>query len=110
MAAQQITKRVVDAAKPEPVRQRIWDSEIAGFCLQVTPTGHKTSFYKYRAGGGRAGRMRWARIGSHGALSPDRARDIARRWAAKAATGGNPAETRSAQRTAPTVSKLLDRY
>ena len=110
MATQRITKRVVDAAKPEPERQRIWDSEIAGFCLQVTPTGHKSYFYKYRVGGGRAGRVRWAKIGDHGVLTPDQARDIARRWAAEVATGGDPAETRSAQRAAPTVSELLDRY
>jgi integrase len=43
-------------------------------------------------------------------LTPDQARDIARRWAAEVATGGDPAETRSAQRAAPTVSELLDRY
>src|SRR5918998_4424305 len=110
MSAVKITKRVVDAAKPEPERQRIWDAEVAGFCLQVTPTGHKSYFYKYRVGGGRAGRVRWAKIGDHGVLTPDQARDMARRWAAEVATGGDPAETRSAQRAAPTVSELLDRY
>lgn len=110
MPAQRITKRTVDAAQPGPERQRIWDSEIAGFCLQVTSTGHKSYFYKYRVGGGRAGRVRWAKIGDHGVLTPDQARDTARRWAAEVATGGDPAETRSAQRAAPNVSELLDRY
>lgn len=110
MSAVKITKRVVDATKPESTRQRIWDAEIAGFCLQVTPTGHKSYFYKYRVGGGRAGRVRWAKIGDHGVFTPDQARDMARRWAADVAIGGDPAETRSAQRAAPTVSELLDRY
>ena len=54
--------------------------------------------------------MRWTKIGDHGVLTPDQARDIARRWAAEVATGGDPAETRSAQRAAPTASELLDRY
>ncbi len=110
MAAQRITKRLVDAAKPEAERLRVWDSELAGFCLQIMPSGHKSYFYKYRVGGGRAGRVRWAKIGDHGVLTPDQARDIARRWAAEVATGGDPAETRSAQRAAPTISELLDRY
>ncbi len=110
MAAQRITKRVVDAAKPGPERQRVWDSEIAGFCLQVTPNGRKSYAYKYRVGGGRSGRVRWAKIGDHGVLTPDQARDIARRWAAEVATGGDPSGERAAQRAAPTVSELLDRY
>jgi hypothetical protein len=66
MSAVKITKRVVDATKSEAERQRIWDAELAGFCLQVTPTGHKSYFYKYRVGGGRAGRVRWAKVGDHG--------------------------------------------
>lgn len=105
-----ITKRMVDALKPKPTRYTSWDSEVAGFGMRVTTTGHKTYVLKYRAGGGRSGRVRWAVIGAHGSITPDQARDTARAWAAEVAAGGDPAGDKQSRREAPTVSEALDRY
>lgn len=105
-----ITKRVVDALKTGPERFMVWDSEISGFGLRVSPADRKVYLLKYRVGGGRTGRVRWATIGTHGNLTPDQAREIARRWTAEVAEGGDPAGVREEQRKAPTVSDLLDRY
>ena len=52
-----LTKRTVDAAKPDVKRYVLWDSEIAGFGLRVSPAGRKSYVLKYRVGGGRAGRI-----------------------------------------------------
>lgn len=105
-----ITKRAVDALKPQDQRFTLWDSEVAGFGVRVSPSGRKTYVLKYRVGGGRSGRARWATIGTHGAMTPDQARAQARAWAAEIATGADPAGVRSEWRSAPRVSELLDRY
>jgi integrase len=88
----------------------IWDGEISGFGLRVSPSGRKTYVLKYRVGGGRAGRVRWAVIGTHGSITPDQARDIARTWAADVAQGGDPAALKAEARNAPTVKELLGNY
>jgi integrase len=105
-----LTKRTVDAAKVQPKRYILWDSEIAGFGLRVSPTGKKTYVLKYRIGGGRAGRVRWAVIGTHGTLTPEQARDAARVWASEVAQGGDPATDKADARKAPTVKELLESY
>ena len=78
--------------------------------MRVAPSGKKTYVLKYRVGGGRAARVRWGSIGTHGAITPDQARDKAREWAADVAGGGDPAGDRLDKRQAPTMSKLLDDY
>jgi integrase len=105
-----INKGVVDALKPAAARFVSWDTEIPGFGVRVYPTGQKVYVLKYRVGGGRAARIRWANIGKHGIVTPDQARDIARRWAAQVAEGGDPAQVREEQRKAPTLSQALDKY
>ena len=105
-----IGKVMVDALKPKAERFVAWDTEVPGFGVRVYPQGRKVYLLKYRVGGGRSGRVRWALIGNHGSLTPDQARDIARRWAADVAQGGDPAGVREDQRKAPTVSELLDKY
>ena len=37
-----ISKRVVDAAKPDAELYRLWDSELKGFGLRISPKGVKT--------------------------------------------------------------------
>jgi integrase len=105
-----INKSGVDALKPETKRFVSWDTEIPGFGVRVYPSGKKVYLLKYRVGGGRSARIRWALIGRHGSLTPDQARDVARRWAAEVADGGDPAGVREEQRKAPTMSALLDKY
>ena len=105
-----LSKRAVDALKPEDKRYTVWDTETAGFGVRVSPSGRKSFVFKYRVGGGRSGRVRWGLIGPYGALTPDQARKTAQDWAADVANGGDPAGDRMAKRQAPTVSELLDRY
>lgn len=105
-----INKSVVDALKPEAVRFVSWDTEIPGFGVRVYPSGQKVYVLKYRVGGGRSARIRWVTIGKHGIVTPDQARDTARRFAAQVADGGDPAGVREERRKAPTISALLDKY
>ena len=49
-------------------------------------------------------------LGVHGAITPDLARDLARRTLGEVAKGDDPAEDKRVERRAPTVSALCDRF
>jgi integrase len=94
-----ITKAVVDAAEADPGRSQtfVWDREIKGFGLRVLPGGTKAFIFQYRA----AGRSRRLTIGKVGTIEPNRARDIAKSYAANVAAGRDPmAEKQAARATA----------
>ena len=107
---EKLSKRVVDAAAPGPAVYRLWDAEIKGFGLKVTPNGVKTYFVSYRPGGGRAIGKKDYVIGRHGAITPDKARELARLALAEVAQGGDPQGERARRRGEMTISKLCDLY
>ncbi len=110
MAAVKITKRIVDAAAPGEREYAIWDSEISGFGLRVYPTGRKAYCLKYRVGGGRGGTARKPTIGTHGTITAEQARAIAKDWSAEIRRGGDPSAARTASRNAPLMADLFERY
>ena len=121
MATGRITKRSVDAQEPGDRDKLLWDSEILGFGLKVTPTGTRTYLTQYRIGG-RKGRTRRVTIGQHGrpwtdprtgetkSLTPDVARKEAKRLLGLVTAGEDPAEDRARARQALTVAELCDLY
>lgn len=64
MAVGKITKRSVDALTSETVDRFLWDDELKGFGIKVTPHGAKTYVYQYRLGG-REAKVRRYTIGRH---------------------------------------------
>jgi integrase len=108
--AARIAKRVVDAAKPQAERYTVWDSDLKGFGLRVSPQGTKTYIVRYRAGGGRTGTLRQLVIGRHGVITADEARDEARKVLASATKGADPQADRAKVRADITVSELCDLY
>lgn len=105
-----LTKRSIDAAKPGQRVYAIWDAEVSGFGIKIHPSGRKTYIFKYRVGGGRAGRRREPVLGVHGAITPDQARRQAIEMAHEVAQGRDPAAVRQEARQAPTMSELFERY
>lgn len=105
-----IAKRVVDAAKPQAERYTVWDSDLKGFGLRVSPQGTKTYMVRYRAGGGRTGTLRQLVIGRHGVITAEEARDEARKVLASATKGADPQADRAKVRADITVSELCDLY
>lgn len=107
-----ITKRVVDAVKPEPRRVYVWDTELTGFGLKVMPSGRKIYVFQYRPrGSGRRGTARRVTIGRHGELTAEQARKIADGFLVSVRSGGDPAGSRrSAGSPAPTVSDLAEHF
>lgn len=109
--AERITKRTVDAAKPGGRLYRLWDSEVKGFGLRVTPAGVKSYILAYRPGdGGRASPKQEFTIGRHGVLTPDEARDKAAKLLANIKDGQNPQAARVKARAELTVADLCTLY
>jgi integrase len=101
-----LTKRAIDALKPEAKDFFVWDSQIAGFGVRVMPSGAKTYQAQYRKGG----RTRRVSLGRHGKITVDEARRLAKDVMGQVAMGENPAEEIALERRAPTVASLCDRF
>jgi Arm DNA-binding domain len=90
-----LTKRAVDALAPADKDQVVFDAELPGFGIKVTPSGHKVFLVQYRYPPGRAGRIRRYTIGSYGeSLTPDQARGIAVQVKGKLTAGIDPVSER----------------
>ncbi len=109
--AKRLSKRIVDAAKPLSKRYEIWDSELAGFGLRVSPSGSKAYILRYRPyGGGRSAPKRFISIGKHGALTAEQARSRARKIIGAVLNGDDPAMELDAKRKEFTLAALVDLY
>lgn len=102
-----LTKSRVDEAKTAGRVAFVWDSDVKGYGLRVTPAGAKAFVIQYRTQHGTTRRMT---IGSYGALTPDEARRIAREKLVEVARGGDPAADRQRKREAADFNALLDSY
>ena len=92
-----ISKRSVDATKAGQKDSYLWDNDLKGFGLKVTPAGRKVYLIQYRLGG-RKGRTRRVTIGVHGVLTADEARARAKQLLGDVAAGRDPAATLQEER------------
>jgi integrase len=104
-----ISKRSVDAATPGARDTHLWDDELAGFSLKITPGGRKVYLVQYRIGG-RKGRTRRVNIGVHGQITPDQARVEAKRLLGQVASGEDPAELKHQKKGQPRLGELIDLF
>jgi hypothetical protein len=100
-----ITKRTVDALRSG---ESIADVEIRGFVARRLTSGTVTYGYRFR---NRAAQQRWLPLGLHGQITPDQARDLAKKRAGEVADNRDPVAERVATRdaTTNTVNSVLDR-
>ena len=109
MAKGRITKRTVDAAKARKADNYVWDEDLPGFGLKVTPAGRKVYLVQYRLGG-RKGRTRRITIGLHGELTPTLARDEAKRLLGEIAAGRDPATERDKAKADKSLTAVLEQF
>jgi integrase len=104
-----ISKRTVDAAKPDPQGKRVylWDGDVKGFGLLILPSGVKTYFYRYR---NTEQQERRATIGKHGTWTAEEARRKADYFRRTVSEGRDPLREKRQLQAAPTVASLLDAY
>ena len=107
-----LTKRLIEAIVHDPTRPvYVWDDQLVGFGLKALSGGAKRYIVKYRSGaGGRSAPQRWLTLGSHGAVTCDQARDLARQALAAVARGEDPQQEKRAGRQAPTMTDLWSRF
>ena len=102
-----ITKRAVDAIQPSDGDQFLWDSEVKGFGVKVTPAGNRVYVLQTRL----ERRLRRFTIGKHGSpWTPEKARDGALRLRGKVASGIDPAEERAQGERDLSIALLCDLY
>lgn len=105
--SRKLTKTVVDGIKATDKDEVYWDAELPRFGLRVKPTGAKTFVVQYRNS---AGRTRKLALGRFGVLTPEEARQRARKALLGVADGKDPSADRRAQRKDLLVSKLVELY
>jgi integrase len=110
MTAQRITKRTVDALKPNGSEFTVWDDAVTGFGARVRPTGARSYVVVYRAGSGRGAPVRRYTIAAVGKITPERARARAKVILGAVAHGHDPANQKTIERGTPTVAELADRF
>lgn len=102
-----IAKRTVESVAPEPRDVFLWDTEIPGFGVKVTPRGKRVYILQYWYGG----RSRRCTIGRHGAdLTADEARREAWRLRGLIAAGHDPAGEYATMRSVPILDEFAERY
>ena len=109
-----ITKRRVDGLKPGDI---LADDAIKGFVARRLNSGVVSYGFRYRDK--TTGRQRWIGLGLHGSITPDEARDLAKRRAGEVAAKRDPVAERKAERAkaarardadANTVDAILDNF
>jgi integrase len=106
--SQKLTKRFVESLKPhETDEQLIWDSELKGFGIRVFPTGRRTYFVQYR---NQCGSTRRKKIGVHGVITADLARDEAKKLLGDVAKGEDPSKDFQKAKLKQTFEELANQY
>ncbi|PJE30421.1 Site-specific recombinase XerD [Pseudooceanicola antarcticus] len=101
-----LTKRSVEALPVDGRDYIVFDCDVIGFGVRVSPTGRKSYLIQYRVGG----RTRRFTLGKHGTLTAEAARKLAVQRLGEVAHGEDPSATRSEHHRSPTVAQLCDRF
>ncbi len=105
--AERLTDKVVRTMAPPATGNRIaYDEEVKGFGVRITSAGARAFILNYRA----VGRERRITIGSFPDWSVPAAREHAKGLKRDVDQGGDPMGDRHADRAAPTVNALADRF
>lgn len=103
-----LNKRFVESIKPDSKKTlKFWDSELKGFGVVVLPSGRKTYCIQYR---NKERILKRLKVGVHGVISAEEARDLAKKQLGFLAHGKDPAEVKNEFRRSPSIEALADEY
>jgi integrase len=109
MARAKITKRLIDSLQRQADRYVIYDTEVKGFGVRMTPSGDATYIVEYRPdGGGRNVAKKRMSLGRVGEITPEEARKLALNRLGEVRHGQDPLEDRQTKRRELTISGLID--
>ena len=101
-----LTERAIRDAKPGAKNLYIWDRDVKGFGLRITPAGAAAFILNYRVDGAK----RRATIGRPAEMSLKDARERAGRMLAETRDGVDPLAQRRERMEAPTVADGIERF
>ncbi|MBT4880404.1 MAG: tyrosine-type recombinase/integrase [Alphaproteobacteria bacterium] len=106
--SKKLLKRYVESISPHKSKEiLVWDSELKGFGLRIFPTGRKTYFVQYR---NQSARTRRKKIGVHGSITAELAREEAKKTLGDVAKGRDPSRERKERISIPTIRDLAHEY
>ena len=101
-----LNKRIADTALPNAKRYTVWDTQLPGFGLRVSPSGKKSFTLRYRPRH-RSDLKRYVTLGRYGVITVEEARIEAKRILGQVAGGKDPAkEVRSVRRDQTIVTAV----
>jgi len=100
------TKRNIDALDLPDRDCFVWDNDLHGFGLRLSPRGRKTFVVQYKVGR----RNQRVTIGRFGALTVEQARKDAKILLGEIAAGNSPAQTVRSNRSSPTLTEINKRF
>jgi len=102
-----ITKRIVDGLSADGADRFLWDSDVIGFGLRISPAGKLVYVLQYRI----EGRQRRFKIGPHGSpWTPETARAEAQSLLGRIVDGVDPQQEKIAERKELTLTDLSEIY
>ncbi|WP_417819614.1 tyrosine-type recombinase/integrase [Terasakiella sp.] len=101
-----LTKRLIDSLKPTEQEYAVWDDELKGFGIRVSPKGNKTFQVYWRAGK----RERKRKVGRYPPMTVDQARKAAFELLSDVENGNDPAVKQDLLRKAETMTELGNRF
>lgn len=105
---QKLTKRLVESIKPHEKNEiLVWDSELKGFGVRIFPTGRRTYFVQYR---NPFGSTRRKKIGVHGVITAELARDEAKGLLGGIAKGKDPSKDFQQAKNKPIMIEFAKEY
>lgn len=105
---QKLTKRFVESVPADQDKEiLIWDPELRGFGVRIFPTGRRTYFVQYR---NQFGGTRRKKIGVHGVITAELARDEAKKLLGEVAKGEDPSSEHKKTKLKPNFTELAQEY
>lgn len=102
-----LSKKAIDAFEATGKLEYLWDAEVKGFGVVITPAGSKSFILNYR---NQDNRSRRKTIGKYGHLTLEQARDFARELTYRIAKGEDPVHQDEMQRSQPTFAEVAQRF
>jgi integrase len=103
-----LTKRVIDAAKPAKSEFFLWCGSTPGFGVRIYPSGRKIFVVQLRVGARQ--RTQRHKIGAYGPFTVEQARQQAERLIRAVADGRDPRREEQESKVAFTVAELCEEY
>jgi len=108
MPRKRLTESAIEDVQPQAGKQfTVWDTNLKGFGLRVSPAGTKTFVFCYRT---LAGRLRWKTLGRAGTVTLDKARRLAKVDAGLVADRKDPLQPTDQVRDGFTVKAISDKW